>query len=240
VGTGGSTRPEVQIPYTESGTDFSEDFVISGHRHLAWIFICIFAPQFVAAQAESPSTAESANPAPTGTNIDAALLAKANAGDPAAEVQVGEHYAHAAASEQGQSQAAQDYQQAAAWYRKAADQKSLDGELHLAALYRDGGNGFPRDMEQAATWYLKAADQGDVGAQGTLGVLYSMGQGVAHDDVEAYFWLDLAASVKGPDQEKYAANRQMIGEWITADELAAVQDRVTAWKAAHPQPDSNK
>jgi uncharacterized protein len=112
--------------------------------------------------------------------------------------------------------------------------------IHLAALYRDGGNGFPRDMEQAAAWYLKAADQGDVTAQGTLAVLYSMGQGVPHDDEEAYFWFDIAASVKGPNQEKYAANRQMIGERITADELADVQDRVAAWKAAHPQPNSSK
>ena len=116
----------------------------------------------------------------------------------------------------------------------------VDGELHLAALYRDGGNGFERDMEQAAAWYLKAANQGDVVAQGTLGVLYSMGQGVAHDDSEAYFWLDIAASSKGPNQEKYAANRQMIGERITADELADVEDRVAAWKAAHPQPNSSK
>jgi len=89
-------------------------------------------------------------------------------------------------------------------------------------------------------WYRKAAEQGDVSAQGTMGVLYSMGQGVAHDDVEAYFWLDLAASVPGPDQEKYAANRQMIGTHITADELADVEDRVTAWKAAHPRPQNAK
>jgi TPR repeat protein len=230
----------VQIPYTESGTDFSEDFVISRHRHLAWILICTFASQLVAAQTPSHAAAEAVNPVPAGANIDAALLARANAGDPAAEVQVGEHYANAAAIEQNHSQVAEDYQQAAAWYRKAADQKSVEGELHLAALYRDGGSGFPRDMEQAAAWYLKAADQGDVGAQGTLGVLYSMGQGVAQDNVEAYFWLDIAASNKGPDQERYAANRQMIGERITADELAAVQDRVAAWKAAHPQSDSNK
>ncbi|MEI9970433.1 MAG: tetratricopeptide repeat protein [Terracidiphilus sp.] len=199
--------------------------MISGHRQLAWILICAFAPQLAAGQA---------------VTIDPDLLAKANAGDVPAEVQVGEHYAHAAAVEQNHSQVAEDYQQAAAWYRKAADQKSVDGELHLAVLYRDGGDGFPRDMEQAAAWYLKAAEQGDVGAQGTLGVLYSMGQGVAHDDAEAYFWLDLAASVKGPDQEKYAANRQMIGERITADELAAAQERVAAWTAAHPQPNSNK
>jgi hypothetical protein len=44
--------------------------------------------------------------------------------------------------------------------------------------------------------------------------------------------------VKGPSQEKYAANRQMIGERITADELSAEQDRAAAWKAAHPRPDS--
>jgi TPR repeat protein len=203
--------------------------VIIRYSQLAWILSCAFATQLAAAQAPSPTSAETAK-------VDSALLAKANAGDAAAEVQVGEQYAHAAAVEQNRSQIAEDYQQAAAWYRKAADQKSVDAELHLAALYRDGGNGFPRDMEQAAAWYLKAADQGDVGAQGTLGVLYSMGQGVAHDDVEAYFWLDIAASVTGPDQEKYAANRQMIGERITADELAAVQERVAAWKAAHPQP----
>jgi hypothetical protein len=63
---------------------------------------------------------------------------------------------------------------------------------------------------------------------------------VPHDDSEAYFWLDIAASSKGPDQEKYAATRQMIGERITADELADVQDRVAAWKAAHLRPASSK
>jgi hypothetical protein len=53
--------------------------------------------------------------------------------------------------------------------------------------------------------------------------------------MEAYFWLDLAASVKGPNQEKYAANRQMIGTHITAEELDTVQERVAAWSAAHPR-----
>ncbi len=206
-------------------------------RQSAWfrftlIFACAFAPLAARSQDAAPLAAA--------VNIDAALLAKATAGDPAAEVKVGERYAHAGATEHYLTVAAQDYQQAAAWYLKAADQKSIDGELHLAALYRDGGNGFERDMEQAAAWYLKAANQGDVSAQGMLAVLYSMGQGVPHDDAEAYFWFDIAASVKGPNQEKYAANRQMIGERITADQVADVQDRVAAWKAAHPQPDSSK
>jgi hypothetical protein len=182
------------------------------------------------------AAAQTATPAPS---IDPALLATANQGDAAAQVAIGEQYAQAAATEHDKARLADDYQQELAWYRKAADQNNIPGEMHLAALYRDGGGKtIPRDMAQAAAWYRRAADQGDPTAQGTLGVLYSMGQGVPHSDVEAYFWLDLAASVKGPNQEKYAANRQLIGERITADELSDVQDRVAAWKAAHPRPDS--
>lgn len=170
---------------------------------------------------------------PASTGVDAALLAKANAGDTAAAVAVGDYYAEGRV-------VGRDYAQAAAWYRKAADKGDVSGELHLAALYRDGGKGFPRDMAQAAQWYMKAADQGDVGAQGTLGTLYSMGQGVQLNYVEAYYWLDLAAAVKGPKQAQYAANRQMIGMHITADELADVQDREAKWKAAHPRPNTDQ
>lgn len=181
-----------------------------------------------------------AQPAASSANVDAALLARANAGDAAAQVQVGESYARAAENTHDKEQAAEEDRQAEAWYRKAADQKNLAGELHLAALYRDGGTGFPRDMAQAAAWYRKAADQGDPDSQATLGVLYFMGQGVSQSYVEAYFWLDLAASVNGPNQEKYAANRQMIGQHITTDELADVEDRVAAWKAAHPRTDTQR
>ena len=141
---------------------------------------------------------------------------------------VGECYA------EGKS-VARDYAQAAEWYRKAADKGDIGGELHLAGLYRDGGKGFPRDMVRAAEWYRKAAEQGDVSAQGTMGTLYSLGQGVEQNYAEAYYWLDLAAAVKGPRQEQYAANRQMIGMHVTADELADVQDREAKWKAAHPR-----
>ena len=166
--------------------------------------------------------------APGASSVDAALLAKANSGDAAAQVAVGDCYADGKG-------VVRDYAQAAEWYRKAANKRDISGEVHLAGLYRDGGKNFPRDMAQAAEWYRKAADQGDVGAQGTMGTLYSMGQGVQQNYAEAYYWLDLAAAVKGPKQEQYAANRQMIGAHITADELADVQDREAKWKAAHPR-----
>jgi len=57
-------------------------------------------------------------------------------------------------------------------------------------------------------------------------------------DVEAYYWLELAAAVKGPAQEQYAANRQRVGSRITVDELAQAQDRAATWLAVHPRPDA--
>jgi hypothetical protein len=202
--------------------------MIEAHLKAQWmqaVLMTIFSGALVAAGAQT-------------VGIDPALLAKANGGDAAAQVQAGESCAAQAAGLHNIAQAGEAYKQAEAWYLKAAKQGDLSAELHLAALYRDGGKGFPRDMAQAVAWYRKAAEQGDAYAQGTLGVLYSMGQGVPRDDVEAYYWLDLAAAVKGPNQEKYAANRQMVGTHITADELDAVQERIAQWKAAHPRTDA--
>jgi TPR repeat protein len=159
---------------------------------------------------------------------DPSLLAKANSGDAAAQIAIGESYAAG-------NGVARDCKIAGEWFGKAAQSGSVAGELRLATFYRDGAKGCPRDMAQAAQWYRKAAEQGDVAAQGILGVLYSYGQGVKQDYVEAYFWLDLAASVSGPEQAHYAANRQMVGVHITTDDLEALRERVAKWKATHPR-----
>jgi TPR repeat protein len=169
----------------------------------------------------TPARAQSAGPETT--EMDLALLAKANGGDGPAQVQMGDNSCAAGnKATQDPQQLAEYYKMAAAWYRKAAEQGSLMGQLRLAALYRDG-RGVPRDMAQAAEWYRKAAEQGDAGAQATLGVLYSIGQGIPQSYGDAYYWFDLASRVEGPSQDKYAAYRQMSGTHITADELADVQ-----------------
>jgi len=186
----------------------------------------------ILAWALTPALAQT--PASTPIVIDAALLAKANSDDAASQVKVGDAYAAGSGADRTTKQLAADYKLAADWYRKAAEKGNLAGQIHLAELYRDG-KGVPRDPAQSADWYTKAAQQGDAGAQGTLGLLYSMGQGVDRNYAEAYFWLDLAAAVKGPKQAQYAANRQMVGAHITADELADVQDRIDKWKSDHPR-----
>lgn len=169
-----------------------------------------------------------------GPAIDPALLARANAGDAAAQVSVGEKYAQAAAASPDRDEAADDWKQSFAWYEKAAEQGDISGEIHLAEAY-SSGRGVARDMAKAADCYRKAAKQGDPEAQGRLAMLYSLGQGVPQSDADAYFWFDLASAADTPNKDRYLTNRQNVGERITADELEQVKERLKKWKAAHSQ-----
>jgi hypothetical protein len=202
---------------------------IEAHVNFRWkpiLFLMFFLLALMPALAQVP--------APQTTAVDPALLAKANAGDASAQLQAADAYASGSGVPREPRQLAADYKLAAVWYGKAAAQGNIAAQIHLADLYRDG-RGVARDMAQAVAWYRKAAELGDASAQGTLGLLYSVGMGVERDDVEAYYWLCLAAAVKGPNQAKYMTNRQSVGEHITTDQQAAVQDRVAAWQAAHPR-----
>jgi TPR repeat protein len=53
----------------------------------------------------------------------------------------------------------QDYAEAMAWYRKAADQGDATAQSLIGWLY-EKGQGVSKDCDQAKAWYQKAADQG--------------------------------------------------------------------------------
>ncbi len=57
----------------------------------------------------------------------------------------------------------QDYAQAMAWYRKAADQGNAVAQYNVGSLY-ERGQGVPQDIAQALAWYRKAADQDETDA----------------------------------------------------------------------------
>ena len=88
---------------------------------------------------------------------------------------------------------AQDYAEAANWYRKAADRGDAHAQANLAILYANG-QGVAQDYAEAAGWYRKAADQGDAHAQLSLGLLYASGQGVPQDHAQAASWYRKAAN----------------------------------------------
>jgi len=138
----------------------------------------------------SPLQAQSQTPV---TGIPQKLLAKAKAGDADAQFSLGWLY------DQGQG-VTQDYAQAAAWYRKAAEQGDASAQFNLGSLYRQG-RGVPQDYAQATAWYRRAAEQGLARAQYNLGVAYDNGQGVTQDYAQAATWWHKAA-------EQGAANAQ--------------------------------
>jgi hypothetical protein len=86
----------------------------------------------------------------------------------------------------------QDFQEAAKWYRLAAEQGFVDAQF-LGRIYAEG-RGVPQDFQEAAKWYCLAAEQGDAAAQFNLGRMYADGLGVPQNKIVAYALYNLAAA----------------------------------------------
>lgn len=86
-----------------------------------------------------------------------------------------------------------NYQEAAKWYRNAADQGDAEAQYMIGVMYHKGC-GLEHSDKLAARWYKKAADQGHVIAQNDLGLFYLDGIGVEQDYEKAVEMLTLAAN----------------------------------------------
>jgi TPR repeat protein len=118
----------------------------------------------------------------------------------------------------------QDDTQAAAWYRKAADQGNATAQTNFGIMYAKG-QGVPRDDAQAAAWYQKAADQGNAKAQVILGLMYELGQGVPQDYLLAYMWSDLSAALAKDAELRQLGvqGRDEVAAKMTPDQIAEAQ-----------------
>ncbi len=86
----------------------------------------------------------------------------------------------------------QDHALAAKWYRRAAIAGFGRAQLNLALLHLNG-QGVKRDAALAANWLSKAAEAGNPEAQFRLAQLLETGKGVAIDRAKAYAFYGLAA-----------------------------------------------
>ncbi len=126
----------------------------------------------------------------------------------------------------------QDFAQAAAWYRQAADQGVAEAQHNLGVMYANG-EGVAQDLTQAVAWYRQAADQGLAAAQDNLGGMYATGRGVPQNYVEAHKWRNLAASrATGDTQKEYAEARDALAKVMTPAQLAEAQRLAREWQAA--------
>jgi TPR repeat protein len=114
-----------------------------------------------------------------------AFLAAAALDDPRAQLNLGLIYFNGHG-------VAQDFRQAASWYRKSSLQGNVKAQYNLGLMYTNG-QGVSQDYEQAANWYRKAAAEGDARAQYNLGLMYSQGLGLAQEFRQAAVWYRKAA-----------------------------------------------
>jgi TPR repeat protein len=149
------------------------------------------------------------------------LMPLAASGDPDAQLQLGRMYADGEGGPVDPSQAARWYERAAVfgkteaqfalgmmyatgdgvpahdaaalyWLRLAAHQGIPHAMNAVGELLMRSNS--PQSRAEALDWFFRAAALNDAGALYHLGQFYATGSGVPADDVEAYKWMELAAS----------------------------------------------
>ena len=142
----------------------------------------------------------------------AEVRAKADQGDPKAELALADLYV-VGASEQGLTQ---DFKEALRWYQKSADQGNAPAANKLGEL-REAGQGAPPSFTEAEKWYRKAAEAGEASAQYNLAVLYAFGRGVRLNEGEAVRWYRAAAQRGHALAQFNLGQRCVLGKGVSAD-----------------------
>jgi len=109
-----------------------------------------------------------------------------------------------------------DYNEAATWFRAAAEQGNAEAQLKLGILYTEG-HGVPQDDTQAAEWYDKAAEQANAEAQATFGALYELGRGVPQNYNLAAAWYRKAADQGYARAQNLLGNLYSEGQGVSQD-----------------------
>ncbi len=122
--------------------------------------------------------------APTPETAAALILARAKAGDPNAQMLLGQMH------RLGEG-VPRDANASAYWYRQAAQQGLPDAQ-HNWAVALQHGFGVPANLPEAARWHQQAAMQGVPAAQYDLGRMYLFGKGVSANATRAFHWFDEA------------------------------------------------
>jgi|GEM_PF-1142456 len=151
-----------------------------------------------------PSTARAAPPA-VGPNEN--LVGQAESGDAAAQFDLAVRYAEGGAGPR-------NYELAAQWYEKAAQQGLAVAEYRLGSLY-EKGLGVGKDMQRAKDLYQRAAEKGNTRAMHNLGVLAA--EGGKPNYTSAALWFGKAAEYGIPDSQYNLAVLLALGLGLPKD-----------------------
>ena len=139
----------------------------------------------IVATANSAAPVSEVKAPPAEVKVIQDLKAKAMKGDRDAQRDLAMAYG------QGEG-VAQDYAEAAKWFRKAAEKGDMFSQYATGNIYEQG-QGVAKDLAEALRWYRKSADQGYARAQFNVGNSYYHGLGVTRNYSEAIKWYRKAA-----------------------------------------------
>jgi len=126
----------------------------------------------------------------------------------------------------------QDRVQAAAWYRKAAEQGDPRAQFNLGLMYRYGP-GYSPALERWVEAFDPAPGYARPTAQGSPAAKYNPGSGIPKDYIEAHKWMSLAAArATGENQKQFANARDSLAKVMTPEQIAKAQKRAIEWTAA--------
>ncbi|MGO4126562.1 peptidoglycan-binding protein [Inquilinus sp. YAF38] len=113
------------------------------------------------------------------------------------------------------------FEQAAYWYRRAADQGVASASYNLGVLL-EKGLGVPRNSEAAVARFREAAAARHSGALNALGLACLSGSGTTRDPVEALLWFRRASAAGNPRGAYNVARLYENGELGLPDPRAAI------------------
>jgi hypothetical protein len=146
--------------------------------------------------------------------------ARAEQGDPEAQLQLGMRYATG-------DGVIQNDKEAARWFELAARQGLTEAQYQYGLVLLQG-RGVVQDYKAAFDWIEKPAKRGYAKAQYSLGELYRYGTGTAIDKARAYLWFNLAAA---QGVEAAARARDSLVWQLKPEQIAAMQEE--ARKMSH-------
>ncbi len=124
----------------------------------------------------------------------------------------------------------QDNAEGLKWYEKAAAH-SGDYQGRLASLYFEG-RVVEQNNAEGLKWLLMSGNSGIDKSQRELGKIYEEGKITKQDYQEALFWYALPKSNSGGYMVADENNTLEMMKHCTAEQIAAVQQRVSGWKPA--------
>ena len=130
----------------------------------------------------------------------------------------------------------QNYEKAAAWFQKSADQGNPKAQTDLAQCYLLG-YGVEKDSVVAIGWYRRAAAQGYAPAAFNLAAMITSGTGTERDLVEAHMWATIAMSkFSGEDYTSAARIRYSTKLLLQPAQFEEAQRMVREWRPVEERP----